>query len=617
MRLQKFRVVGFQSFSDTGDLEFCEGINLIIGQNNAGKSALLRAMKQITDDRHRSPEAWDNIFIPTPEAHMSFIMGGRELMPFFVRHAGHHVPVPMGQDVSKYSHSFFEKENISISVKSNTNSFIGEYPSHGMFKSENDSESLCAKLFYQNGSFVCHAQFTKSDDIPIAVNNIWIEKAFYFSAERMKVGESSHSHANRLEPDASNLPAVLLTLSGDRGSIFRKLVGHLRQIFSTVGNISVRPRPGLNTIEIRVWPTEEMERVELSFPLNSSGTGVAQVIAILTAIMTSEDAVIIIDEINSFLHPAAVKALLRIIQTEYSHHQYIISTHAPEVVSFSNPSTIHLVKREGYESSVTALELKRVEEFRELADHLGVSMSDVFAADSVIWVEGPTEELCFPYLYEFRTGKPLPRATVFTSVSATGDFTTTRRDANLILDIYRRLTSAANPLKVAVAFSFDSEELSEAEKGDLRRASRNQMYFLPWRHIECYFISPAALRDFIETGDLGRDASQGELNVDVVASKLTDLASSQRFRIQSWNGNLFDAKWASEVDAAKLIANAVSDLTETRLEFRKKNDSLALLKLVQRHNPELIEPLSNYVLELVSAVSRRSDSNPISSMPPK
>ena len=37
MRLIKARVRGFQSFSDSGEVTFSEGINLIIGQNNAGK----------------------------------------------------------------------------------------------------------------------------------------------------------------------------------------------------------------------------------------------------------------------------------------------------------------------------------------------------------------------------------------------------------------------------------------------------------------------------------------------------------------------------------------------------------------------------------------------------
>ena len=135
---------------------------------------------------------------------------------------------------------------------------------------------------------------------------------------------------------------------------------------------------------MRVWPTEARERVELSFPLISSGTGVSQVIALLTAILTVDKAVIIIDEINSFLHPAAVKAMLRILQTQFMQHQYIISTHAPEVIGFSNPKTIHLVKRTGYESSIERLDLAKVGNFREVAEHLGVSMADVFAAERII-----------------------------------------------------------------------------------------------------------------------------------------------------------------------------------------------------------------------------------------
>ena len=80
--------------------------------------------------------------------------------------------------------------------------------------------------------------------------------------------------------------------------------------------------------------------------------------------MTIDNAIVIIDEINSFLHPAAVKALLRILQTQYTQYQYIISTHAPEVISFSNPKTIYLVKRVGYESSIEQLNLVEVGKFR-------------------------------------------------------------------------------------------------------------------------------------------------------------------------------------------------------------------------------------------------------------
>lgn len=271
-------------------------------------------------------------------------------------------------------------------------------------------------------------------------------------------------------------------------------------------------------------------------------------------------------------------------------------------MSFSNPSTIHLVKREGYESSVRRLKLKKVDEFRELADHLGVSMSDVFAADRVIWVEGPTEELCFPYLYECHTGNALPRATVFTSVSATGDFMSKERNKKLIFDIYRRLSTAATPLDVKVAFSFDSEDLSTRAKGDLARESNGLVHFLPRRHIECYLISAPAVLDFILAKDTNRVEYQAELTEAEVSTKLIELASDAAFANDQWNGDLFNDAWTSVVDAAKLIARAVSDLTGTRVEFRKKNDTLALLQFAQKHNPGLIDPLASYVVALVEAM---------------
>jgi hypothetical protein len=246
-----------------------------------------------------------------------------------------------------------------------------------------------------------------------------------------------------------------------------------------------------------------------------------------------------------------VKALLRILQTEYAQHQYIISTHAPEVIGFSNPRRIHLVKRDGYESTVEQLSLEEVAEFRRVAEHLGVSMADVFAADRVIWVEGPTEELCFPLLYQQATSQPLPRGTIFTSVVATGDFISKKRDRQLVYEIYRQLGCATTPLVVAVAFSFDSEALSEVERQDMGRESRGTVHFLPRRHIECYLIDSTAIAAFIVEKD---QASVGVVTPELVAARLIELAGERSFLIDEWRGNLDDEAWAAKVDAANLIA---------------------------------------------------------------
>lgn len=442
MKLLKCRIKGFQSFQDSGEVEFSDGFNLIIGQNNGGKSALLRSLQApFVDDRHRSPDRWAIYELPEPISELTIELSGTELHRGILQIGGQYrIPYPNDVQANEFILNIWESNSIifDVSRTPSTLARADHYPSHRLFNSILGQTYGTVLVAAQNGAAaLVGMEVGNGDTLPHLVEAIWQANMFAFSAERMTIGESDHGLANRLAANASNLPAVLLTLSGSRGDLFAKLVSHLREIFSTVGNLSVTPTPR-GSIEVRVWPTIAMERLELSFSLNSGGTGVSQVIAILTAIMTSENAVIIIDEINSFLHPAAVKSLLRVLQTEYAHHQYIISTHAPEVIGFSNPKTIHLVKRDGYESVVERLDLTEVGKFREVAEHLGASMADVFAAERVIWVEGPTEELSFPYLYQQMSGEPLPRGTIITSVAKTGDFNR-KRDRAIVYEVYDRL----------------------------------------------------------------------------------------------------------------------------------------------------------------------------------
>lgn len=329
MRLRRARIIGFQSFGDSGEIDFPDGINLIVGQNNAGKSALLRALQpQLANDRHRTPEVWEEAKLPEPEVQFVIEASGEDLSDALFRRTQSFIPIPHASDAEAFARELISEPQLRLAVVHRPNQiFSASYPSHGRFPDQQSAQKLCCLIEPRGGQLSFQYVGSSQDSVPEIIYQLWQRDMFYFSAERMSIGESGQAHAPRLSPNANNLPAVLQTLAGDRGDLFRKLIEHLREVFPTVGNLSVRPKPGTNAIEIRVWPTEAQERVELSFPLNSSGTGVSQVIALLTAIMTVENAVIVIDEISSFLHPAAVKGLLRILQTGYAHHQYIISTH--------------------------------------------------------------------------------------------------------------------------------------------------------------------------------------------------------------------------------------------------------------------------------------------------
>ncbi len=55
MYLSKFQLFNYKSFRDSGLLEFTPGINIIVGENNSGKTALLEALSlQFDDFTHRS-----------------------------------------------------------------------------------------------------------------------------------------------------------------------------------------------------------------------------------------------------------------------------------------------------------------------------------------------------------------------------------------------------------------------------------------------------------------------------------------------------------------------------------------------------------------------------------
>jgi energy-coupling factor transporter ATP-binding protein EcfA2 len=601
MRLISARVRDFQAFSDSGSVDFLEGINLVIGQNNAGKSTLLRALlPSLPDDRHRTPGRWETFRLGTPQVDLTVEAEGSEIHDWALQSNNqHHFPLTVADgEKPQYMDAFFDEGSCKFEVNRRAGaSFTAKYPSHGLFVSGGNTPKAFATLTSSNGELLISRHTGSNDTLAGLLWEAWVRDMFYFAPERMTVGEAGSGWAARLLPNASNLPNVLHTLNNERGDVFGKLVFHLREVFPTVGNLSVRSKPENNNLEVRVWPTKAMERVELSFPLNASGTGVSQIIALLTAVMTIDNAVVIIDEINSFLHPAAVKALLRILQTQYSQHQYIISTHAPEVIGFSNPSTVHLVRRAGYESTIHRLDLTQVGEFREVAEHLGVSMADVFAADRVIWVEGATEELCFPYLHQQCVG-PMPRGTVVTSVAATGDFSSKKRDPALVFEIYRRLSAATATLAVSVAFSFDTEKLTDEEKKKMQRDSAGSLHFLPRRHLECYFVDPSAIAAFIVSKDT---TMAGSITPAAVEAALRRVAAEQPLHIPEWTGDIADVAWLARVDAARLISNVCGELSEQRAQFNKKADTLFLMRHAVEHDRDRLAPLVDYVRSLFPA----------------
>lgn len=608
MQINRLQVRNYSSFADSGKIDFKPGINFVVGQNNSGKSALLRSLTVLPNNPHKSEDEFRAERLQAPELLADISISGMEMETSWLRQNLSLVwPIPgqPGPDMKSAAEArlsfLLASRNIDLSI---TRDAYGSTAFQGIPPYAQSGQAAVFRPSVGGPIFQNWESAIVRPNLSAVIDNIWQTNIFSFNAQRYNVGRCAIQMQDRMLPDAANLPAVLMRLQGNQTDIFRQLTQHMRDIFSTIGNLSVTSPSGSAELEILVWATTEQVYPELSTSLNDSGTGLSQVLAILTIAMTMERSVIVIDEISSFLHPAAAKSLVRILEAHYPYHQYIISTHSPEVITACSPSTVHLVKKNGFRSSVTSIDVDDISDLRALTGELGVSMTDVFASDRIIWVEGPTEELCFPYLLEETrssqdgpSGKrSLPQ---FTSVVATGDFMSNRTRPDLVFDIYDRLSRAAATLASAAAFAFDREELSEDEMKDLNRRGKNRVRFLPRRLIECYLLSPTAIAVVInaELGD-------GFTTDAAIEAAIKARGGNARYKaMPEWTGDIDDEKWLAKVDAAKLLKELFDQVSGTTLEFQKRKHSFDILKQMIAFDRPRLSGLIEFVEDLVLVAS--------------
>ena len=367
------------------------------------------------------------------------------------------------------------------------------------------------------------------------------------------------------------------------------------------GQISLRDSAPL---EILVWSKEaaENEREDLAFPLSACGTGISQVLAILYVVLTSQEPrTIIIDEPQSFLHPGAAKKLVEILK-QFPQHQYFIATHSPMIIAAANPSTILKLRHEDGETKASMMNSDDVKEQRALLAELGISLSDVFGADSILWVEGPTEERCFPLILEKVARKPL-RGTQVLAIKNTGDLEGKR--AHIIFDIYDRLSGGKSLFPPAVGFVLDREGRSEREIEDFKRRSQKLIRFLPRRMYENYLLHPEAIAALINKEDKSREKSLANREVQEWLDKKQQewlcLPDGVRKKVRS------DSDWLCEVDGANLLKSLFRECSEARVEFSKTKYSFELTEWLVENKPDYLYELGEFLKEALNKLPRVSD----------
>ncbi|MDI1478228.1 AAA family ATPase [Polyangium sp. y55x31] len=609
MHIASIQITNYKSYRESSELKLTTGINIITGQNNAGKTALLEALSlSISDKPHRSLATVPQVgkASSTPSAlRVSFRIDQDELRAL-VLVPGREVQLAQPKQGSRFSgtHGFTysntdeHRNDRLITWLLGKDIFrVAWHPGIGLKHIDYEFDPNRRVVFSVDANgmpkFDHYVQSTGSVGPSISLAQQYQRTAYSFRAERFNLGICAFGPNTVLRSDASNLAEVLSNLQSNPFR-FRKYNETLHRVLSQIRQVTVRNLSD-NKVELLTWPHDpSTERLDLAVPLDECGTGVGQVLAMLYVVLNSDSPrTILIDEPQSFLHPGAVRKLIEVFK-EHPQHQYILTTHSPTVIAAANPSTITLVTQRDGASDFVVIDPAENEQLRRYLVDIGARLSDAFGADDVLWVEGPTEEICVPIILEKVARKPL-LGTAIIAVNSTGDLE--GRHAKTVFEIYERLSKAKGLLPPAVGFVFDKEERTEKQMSDIRTQSNGVVTFTPRRLYENYLLNPRAIAAVINEITDFREKPVTDAEVDAwIRGQLdawregsTEVKRHKYFASASFDGD----RWKDSIHGAKLLERLFTELSETRVSYQKTEHSVRLTQWIAEHAPEDLRELAD------------------------
>lgn len=377
----EFKIQDYKSYGDDGaGFERILPINLIIGRNNIGKSALLDALDALCDAKN-----WKN-YPATSSLVLTETIETNELQRIFPNHTSGGV----------LGGQHWRDHGVHL-----INSVLIWRPNL-----ENNNEKAVIAIKTSDGTPVVGPRFDQlknnvANRVPMTNGKTHVRLA----ADRDITPEqdsgdftlsSSGSGATRI------IHRILHYAEHDRSLIQNRLLSALNTIFS--------PDFNFNEITTRFLSSDNKWEIFLGeehkgpIPLSASGSGLKTVILTLLNLFIRpvieknpvSSYIFSLEELENNLHPSLQRNLfsfLEIFAANNSTHIFI-TTHSNVAIDiFSNSEHAQILHIKRGPNGVYGHSYKSAIQGHAILDDLGVKASDLLQSNGIIWVEGPSDRI--------------------------------------------------------------------------------------------------------------------------------------------------------------------------------------------------------------------------------
>lgn len=394
---------GFDKYFDEsnriiGAIEDIKKVNILVGENNSGKSRFMRNL--LKNGNTSSSFIVDDTFILGKE----YINTLNLLVHSIVRNILEKKD-KYGMDINSIN---FDNNIITIFIK--LTEFVNQYYSfldsnikNNYMKMRDIISSKFPSIINQNSIYIpvlrgiekfeeYFGTTANIDEIQMTAlqrKNIesYVQKAK--TVYRNKICSVYNINSNKVFTAENLYDEIVNILLGEEQERIQlhKFEEFISENFYDGKNFTINPNQNSKCLKIKIDNANETEIYNL-------GDGIKQIITIFYEIFKHKDEefIFFIDEPEINLHPGFQRKLMELLLSdEFPHHTYFINTHSNHITDIINDSNdVKLLKfKNNNKVIISPIEKNYI----DILNGLGVRSSSVFLSNCTIWVEGISDRI--------------------------------------------------------------------------------------------------------------------------------------------------------------------------------------------------------------------------------